>query len=198
MIETYPVTTVLLAGGRGVRIGGNKGLQQLLGKPLYRWVLDVVSKQSDAILISANEQTEAYQQSGYAVLADILPDWQGPLAGLHAGMHNASTEFIMTVPCDTPFLPPDLLSRMMQGIAGYDAAVAMAGGRRQPAITLYRRSLLPELEAFIGSGSRKVNDWLNTLRLAEVNFENSEKFNNINTLVDLENAAAYVLGAKKV
>lgn len=182
------ITTVILAGGRGVRIGGNKGLQLMHGKPLLSWVLERVQAQSAHILINANDENAGYAQFGYPVIADALPDWQGPLAGLHAALQHATTELVMTVPCDTPFLPEDLLARCHARIAGHDAVVAVADGERQPTIALYRKTVLPKLEQFLNGGKRKVNDWLQTLVTMEEVFQDDWRFNNINTLQELQAA----------
>jgi molybdenum cofactor guanylyltransferase len=202
MNALYPVTAILLAGGKGVRIGGNKGRQLLQGRPLVDWVLDAVKPQCAAVLISANENADAYAGSGFPVIADMLPDWQGPLAGLHAGMQHAATDFVLTVPCDTPFLPHDLVANLMQGLKEMEAAVAVTEGRRQPAIALYRRNVLPKLESYLATGKRKVSDWLDTLSLSEASFPDPEYFNNINTLDELgaasEYASTYLHEVKKV
>jgi molybdopterin-guanine dinucleotide biosynthesis protein A len=182
-----PVTTVILAGGQGKRMGGDKGLQILHGKPLISWVLEAVRQESSEILLNANSASEAYVGFGYTVLADQLPDWQGPLAGLHSALLSAKNAYVMTVPCDTPFLPADLLSRMLQRLLpqSAEAAVAIAGGRRQPTIALYHKSVLPKLLAYLAGGGRKVNDWLDCLRLSEVVFDNVAEFDNINSQEDL-------------
>lgn len=194
------VTAVILAGGLGTRIGGDKGLQGLQGKALVAWVLDAIRHDSDEILINANAAQEAYAQFGYRVIADQLPDWQGPLAGLHAALLAAKTEYVMTVPCDTPFLPENLLARLLDALMqnATDAAVAVAGGYRQPSIALYRRNVLPRLLAYLGSGGRKVNDWLDTLPVSEVVFDNDADFDNINTLDDLARATERISSTGKV
>lgn len=182
-----PVTTVILAGGQGKRIGGDKGLQMLHGKALIGWVLEAVRQESAEILINANSSSVAYTGFGYQVVADQLPDWQGPLAGLHTALLSAANDYVMTVPCDTPFLPADLLSRLQRGLLeqSAEASVAVAGGRRQPAIALYHKNVLPKLVAYMEAGGRKVNDWLDRLRLVEVVFDNAAEFDNINTQEDL-------------
>lgn len=194
------VTTVILAGGLGRRIGGDKGLQSLQGRALIDWVLVAVRRDSDEILINANTAQEAYAHFGYRVIADQLPDWQGPLAGLHAALLCAKTDYVMTVPCDTPFLPDNLLARLLDALmqCSTDAAVAVAGGYRQPAIALYRRNVLPRLLAYLDSGGRKVSDWLDTLQVSEVVFDNESDFDNINTLDDLARAAERISSTGKV
>ncbi len=186
----FPVTTVILAGGLGKRIGGNKGLQYLNGKPLLGWVLAAVSRDSVEVLINANESREAYAQFGCRVIADKIPGWQGPLAGLHVALLSAHSDLVMTVPCDTPFLPEELIPRLsgILDLQASEAVVAVTGGYRQPAIALYKKEVLPKLLAYIDAGGRKVNDWLDTLKLSEVVFDNEIDFDNINTYEDLTRA----------
>jgi len=185
------VTTVILAGGLGTRIGGDKGLQQLHGRALISWVLEAVRRDSDVVLINANAAQGNYANFGYRVIADQLPDWPGPLAGLHAALSCATTNYVMTVACDTPFLPDELLSQLMHDLRlnKSDAAVAVAGGHRQPATALYHRSVLPGLIAYLDAGGRKVSAWQDTLCLCEVIFDNAAAFENINTHDDLVRAA---------
>ena len=194
------VTTVILAGGLGRRIGGDKGLQSLHGRALIAWVLDAVRREGDEILINANSVQAAYAQFGLRVIPDQLPDWQGPLAGLHAALLCAKTEYVLTVPCDTPFLPDDLLVRFLDALkqGSTEAVVAVTGGRRHPAIALYRRNVLSRLLAYLDSGGRKVNDWLDTLQLSEAVFENDSDFDNINTLDDLARATERMINTGKV
>lgn len=187
----FPVTSVILAGGRGIRIGGGKGLQLLHGKPLTSWVLEAVSRDSAEILINANDAEDEFGIFGCPVLADQIQGWQGPLAGLHVALLNAQSDYVMTVPCDTPFLPHDLIARLCDGFNRMDAeaVVVVAGVYRQPTIALYRKSVLPKLTAYLESGGRKVNDWLDSLQLCEVVFDNAACFDNINTREDLARAA---------
>jgi len=185
-----PVTTVILAGGRGTRIGGDKGLQTLHGRALISWVLGAVSRDSDEILISADDAQPAYAHFACRVICDQIPGWQGPLAGLQAALSCAHTDYVISVPCDTPFLPEDLITRLFdaQKSNATEATVAVVGGRRQPTIAMYNKSVLPKLLAYLGSGGRKVNDWLDTLQLSEVVFDNVAAFDNINSLEDLARA----------
>lgn len=191
MVEKqFPVTTVILAGGLGTRIGGDKGLQLLQGRALIDWVLSSVQQDSERVVVNANDTQGAYAKFGCHVIADLIPDWPGPLAGLHAALEYARTEYVMTVPCDTPFLPDSLITRLSDAmnLMNSEAVVAVVAGRRQPAIALYNKSVLPKLLAYLGSGKHKVNDWLNTLRLSEVVFDNAAEFENINSHADLERA----------
>lgn len=189
MIETCisPVTAVILAGGLSTRMGSNKGLQMLQGTAFIAWVLDAVKDSCAEVLINANEKLEEYAQFGCRVIVDQMPDWPGPLAGLQAALSCAQTEYVMTVPCDTPFLPHNLINQLLaaQRINATEAVVAEADGYRQPTIALYNKNVLPKLNAYLGSGRRKVNDWLDTLDLSVVVFDHASNFENINTQEDL-------------
>ncbi len=178
------VTTVILAGGQGIRIGGDKALQLLRGRPLIDWVLDAVKPQSAEVLISANERHAAYAHCGCRIVADLTPG-AGPLAGLQAAMRQASHEWVASVPCDTPFLPSDLIERLFAALNDGEAAVAVAG-RRHPTIALYRKSLLPRLDAYLAAGERRVGGWLDTLRVGEAVFDEVAAFANVNTREDLQ------------
>jgi molybdopterin-guanine dinucleotide biosynthesis protein A len=189
-INKIPLTTVILAGGKGTRIGGNKGLQILHGRSLISWVAEVVKCESEEVLISANESQDVYAKLGCRVIVDQMPDWPGPLAGLEAALSIAKTQYVLSVPCDTPFLPDDLIPRLLEShlSMAVEASVAVVAGHRQPAIALYNISVLPRLREYLDSGRRKVNDWLDSLQLSEVIFDNEREFNNINTQEDLAQA----------
>jgi molybdenum cofactor guanylyltransferase len=183
-----PISTLILAGGRGLRIGGGKALQHLHGRPLLAWVLDAVRLQSDEVLLNANEQLADYAQFAYPVVSDLCPDYAGPLAGLQAGMRLAKHPLIACVPCDTPFLPNDLLAKLSAAIGPHDAVVACVNGQRQPTIALYQRRVLPKLDAYLHSGGRKVGDWLDQLDTCAVAFKSANNFYNINTPQELQHA----------
>lgn len=182
------VTTVILAGGQGSRIGGNKALQILRGRQLIEWVFSAVRPQSAEVLISASDNQPAYAHFRCPVIADHLPGYAGPLAGLQAAMQQANCEWVASVPCDTPYLPDNLIARLMSAAAGAEAAVAVVDGRRQPAIALYRKNLLPGLDAYLNSGERKVGGWLDTLQVNGAVFQDNDAFININTIEELEAA----------
>lgn len=182
-----PITTVILAGGLGTRIGGSKGLQTLHGRPLIGWILDIIDRQSDEVLLNVNGEPDAYLRFGHRIISDQTPGWAGPLAGLQSALRCAQHDWVACVPCDTPFLPGDLLTRLLAAVdtIGADAAVAVAEGKRQPTIALYHKRVLPSLDAYLSSGKRKVTDWQNTLRLSDAVFDNAHAFTNINSQDDL-------------
>ncbi|MEO6423760.1 MAG: molybdenum cofactor guanylyltransferase MobA [Candidatus Nitrotoga sp.] len=185
------ITIVILAGGLGTRIGGAKGLQPLRGRKLIDWVLDSVSCQCEEILINANGMNDAYLCFGYPVIADHTQNWPGPLAGLQSALRLARHDWVASVPCDTPFLPDDLIASLYKAISttnSVEASVAVVAGKRQPTIALYHKNVLPKLDAYLNSGGRKVNGWLETLHLSEAVLEDEIAFTNINSLDDLANA----------
>ncbi len=183
------VSTVILAGGQGSRIGGDKAMRNLRGLPLIEWVIGTLIEQDTEILISANGNQASLAVLGYPVIADLLPGYAGPLAGLHAAMHHATSEWVASVPCDTPFLPDNLIERLLGGIGGAEASVAVVNGKRQPAIALYRRRVvLPKLNAYLDKGDRRVAGWLAMLQVHEVVFEDAGAFININSLDELDAA----------
>ena len=186
MANDFAITTVILAGGQGSRIGGNKALQILRGRPLIDWVFDAVRPQSAEVLISANENKPAYAYLECPVIADHLPGYAGPLAGLQAAMQQAGCELILSVPCDTPFLPHNLIGQLAAALGDAEAVVAVVEGRRQPTVALYRKSVLSKLDAYLAAGERKVGGWLDTLRVHEVIFGETSAFININTQLELK------------
>ncbi|MBI3374566.1 MAG: molybdenum cofactor guanylyltransferase [Betaproteobacteria bacterium] len=183
------VTGIVLAGGQGRRMGGvDKGLQALRGRPMIAAVLERLAPQVDEVLINANQNLEAYARFGYRVVADEVGGFAGPLAGLASGMKAASQPLVVTVPCDSPFLPADLVARLRAALEarGADLAVAKTGAQPHPVFALARRSLLANLEAFLAAGGRKIDAWYAPLAVVEVAFDDeAEAFSNINTRDEL-------------
>jgi molybdenum cofactor guanylyltransferase len=190
------VTAVILAGGRGQRMGAaDKGLQPLRGRGLVEWVLDCIDPQVDELLIIANRNLSRYLELGYPVLQDRIPDFAGPLAGLHAGLMQARSELVIAVPCDTPLLPADLVPRLLWALqqADADAAVARTASQAHPVICLCKASLAGQLADFIDRGGRKVGEWQATLKLVYVDFDReAERFRNVNTLEELRELESFV------
>ncbi len=183
---------VILAGGQGRRMGGvDKGLQRFQGKPLAAWVYECLNPQVDEVLISANRNASDYAAllPDAKIVADRIPDFAGPLAGLHAALAVARHPLLLSVPCDSPFLPPDLATRLHAALVhhGADLAAACIHGRRYPTISLCRRELLPALEVFLADGGRKANGWLDTVNTIAVTFDDrADAFLNINTREELQ------------
>jgi molybdenum cofactor guanylyltransferase len=184
------ISGIVLAGGLGRRMGGvDKGLQPLRGKPMVAWVLERLAPQVGEIIINANQNAAAYGQFGHRIVGDEVSGFAGPLAGLHAGLKAASHALAVTVPCDSPFLPHDLVSRLEEKIEGKDLAVARTGTQAHPVFALVRKSVLPGLEAFLQQGGRKIDAWYASLRFVEVQFDDqADAFRNINTVEELKRA----------
>jgi molybdopterin-guanine dinucleotide biosynthesis protein A len=186
------VTGVILAGGQGSRMGGvDKGLQSFRGKPMVAHVLERLAPQVDEILINANRNGEAYAALGHRVVPDSITGFAGPLAGFERGLEHASGELVATVPCDSPFLPADLVSRLRAALEKEAAqlAVARTGDQAHPVFCLMRRSVRASLREFLGSGQRKIDKWYAALTVVEVAFDDeAEAFMNINTRSELSDA----------
>lgn len=186
------ITGLILAGGRGMRMGAvDKGLQQLHGEPLVAHAIRRLQPQVAHLAISANRNPEQYASFGLPVWPDLEPDFPGPLAGLHAALTHCPTPWLLAVPCDSPFLPPDLASRLSQSLttATPHAAIAVSGDpvqpRRHPVFCLLHTSLLPQLTHYLHAGERKMDRWFASLPAAEVYFADEQAFRNINTLQEL-------------
>ncbi len=182
------ITGVILAGGLGRRMGGvDKGLQLLRGKPLVEHVLERLLPQVSTVLINANRNLDRYREFGCPVLPDTIPDFAGPLAGLHAALSVATTPLVLTVPCDSPHLPLDLVVRLAAALEADKAELAVArdAERAHPVFCLARRELLPSLTAYLDSGERRLARWHGLQRTVAVNFDESGVFANFNTPEDL-------------
>ena len=184
------VSGIVLAGGQGRRMGGvDKGLKPLRGKPMVEWVLARLAPQVDEIVINANQNIGIYEKLGHRVVPDEIAGFAGPLAGLHAGLKAAAHELVVTVPCDSPFLPADLVSRLSNSLREKDLAVAKTGEQPHPVFALVRKAVLSNLEAFLASGGRKIDAWYAALQVVEVAFDDeADAFRNINTLEELGRA----------
>jgi molybdenum cofactor guanylyltransferase len=191
------ITGVVLAGGRGSRMGGvDKGVQPLNGEPLALHVMRRLRPQVGPMLISANRNIETYAQLGMPFQAKVIADthdgFPGPLAGIAAAMHAAQTEFVLTAPCDSPFLDPDLAERLADALSAQQADVAFAAHmdasgepRVHPVFALLRRSLADDLDAYLLAGERKVRAWYARHRAVEVRFADERAFYNVNDLQQL-------------
>jgi molybdopterin-guanine dinucleotide biosynthesis protein A len=182
-------TGVVLAGGQGSRMGGvDKGLQPFRGKPMVAHAIERLAPQVGELLINANRNPEAYAQFGYRVIADEIEGFAGPLAGFERGLAHASGDFVVTVPCDSPFLPADLVARLAEALerTSADLAVAKTGEQAHPVFSLMRRGVHASLVQFLSSGQRKIDKWYGGLQVIEVAFDDeAEAFLNINTREEL-------------
>lgn len=183
-----PITGVVLAGGKASRMGGqDKGLMVLNGKPLWRHVADSLHTQVHQVIINANRNLETYRASGLPVLADTLPDFPGPLAGMLSVMQQTADEWFLFCPCDTPFIPDALAARL--AAERHQAAVVWVhdGERDHPAIALAHRSLAPLIADYLAKGERRVMVFMRQAGGHSVDFSDMKSaFRNINTLEDLQ------------
>jgi molybdopterin-guanine dinucleotide biosynthesis protein A len=183
------ITGVVLAGGRGQRMGGvDKGLQVMRGKPLVQWVIERFAPQVEELLINANQNLDRYGGFGYRVIPDEIRGFTGPLAGLHRALNEARHERLATVPCDSPFLPEDLVSRLASAMdaRGADLAVAKTGEQAHPVFCLCRKTVLGSLTDFLAAGGRKIDAWYARVKTVEVPFDDvAAAFSNINTREEL-------------
>jgi molybdopterin-guanine dinucleotide biosynthesis protein A len=184
------ITGVILAGGQGRRMGSvDKGLRELRGKPMVEWVIERFRPQVDEVLINANQNLDVYARFGHRVIPDTIGGFAGPLAGLQRGLSEASHPLVATSPCDTPFLPADLVTRLHAALRANDAqlAVARTGDQPHPVFCICRRDVLVHLTAFLQTGGRKIDAWYATLKVVEVAFDDQAgAFSNINTQAELD------------
>ena len=181
------ITGIVLAGGQGRRMGGvDKGLQLLNGRPMIAHVIERLAPQVEDIVINANQNREAYAAFGHPVVPDAIEGYAGPLAGLHAGLQAATQALVVTAPCDSPFLPADLVARLASALGDNDLAVAKTGAQAHPVFALVRRTLLAHLAAYLAGGGRKIDAWYASLKVVEVAFDDeADAFSNINTREEL-------------
>ncbi|MCV0437343.1 MAG: molybdenum cofactor guanylyltransferase MobA [Hydrogenophaga sp.] len=201
MIHTNDITGLVLAGGRGSRMGGaDKGLQNFNGSPLAMHALLRLQMQEGGLvgdqMINANRNLAAYEAFGVPVWPDTLSDYAGPLAGFMTGLERCETPFLLTVPCDTPLFPLDLGQRLAAAFEDETTEIAMAAAREedgqlrpQPVFCLMRVDLLESLMAFTQAGGRKIDRWTEQHRTVIVPFDRPgddlQAFFNTNTLAEL-------------
>jgi len=203
MIDPQEITALILAGGRGSRMGGaDKGLQTFNGLPLALHTLTRLQMGGAVgqIMINANRNLTAYESFGVPVWPDVLGDYAGPLAGFLTGLERCETPFMVTVPCDTPLLPLDLVPRLAQALLAQEADIAMVSapeidsqGQRkiysQPVFCLLRVSLLESLQNFTQAGGRKIGAWTATHKTVLAPFDlptdDARAFCNANSLPEL-------------
>ena len=196
-MQAQDITGIVLAGGRGTRMGGSdKGLQNFNGVPLALHTLLRLQPQVGVVMVNANRNLAAYESFGVPVWPDALPDYAGPLAGFLTGLEQSDTPWVVTVPCDTPRFPEDLVARLAEAAEREDAEIAMAGAREadgelraQPVFCLLRHELLESLVQFTHGGGRKIDAWTAKHRTVVVPFDrpgdDPRAFFNANSLAEL-------------
>ncbi len=192
-LDQAGITGIVLAGGRGSRMGGvDKGLQNHRGVPLALHALLRLQPQVGEVMINANRNLGAYESMGVPVWPDAVADFAGPLAGVLVGLERCETPFLVTVPCDTPNFPLDLVQRLSQALVAEEADIAMAATREngevvaQPVFCLLKASLLESLVKYLHEGQRKIDRWTASHRVATVVFDDTAAFDNANTVEELQ------------
>ena len=192
-LQRDDITGLILAGGRGTRMGSvDKGLQPFRDMPMALHVLHRLSPQVGGMMINANRNLAAYEAFGVPVWPDAMTGFPGPLAGLQTGLMQCETPYLVTAPCDSPFLPADLVSRLAAALEAEhaDVAIAVTGPAERPqphpVFCLAKTSLLTHLSDYLQQGGRKVDAWFATLAVARVHFADEDAFRNINTLDELQ------------
>ncbi len=202
-IHPQDITGLILAGGRGSRMGGvDKGLQNFNGMPLALHALMRLGPQVETVMVNANRNLSAYESFGASVWPDASADFAGPLSGFLVGLERCETPYLLTVPCDTPRLPLDLAERLAQALVREDADMAMAAApevnaqgqtelRSQPVFCLMKVAMLESLVAFTHAGGRKIDAWTDQHKTVLVPFDAPQDdplaFANVNTLQELQN-----------
>jgi molybdenum cofactor guanylyltransferase len=202
-IPIEDITGLVLAGGRGSRMGGvDKGLQSYRGMSLALHALMRLQPQVGTMMINANRNLGAYEAMGVPVWPDAMPDYPGPLAGVLTGLEHCETPYMVSVPCDTPNFPADLVARLGTALVQADAEIAMAAApeegalRTQPVFCLLRADLLESLVHYLQTGQRKIDRWTAMHRCTVIEFDDSAAFFNANTLDELQQLQAAHLGRR--
>ena len=192
------ITGLILAGGRGSRMGHvDKGLQMFRGAAMVQHVLERLAPQVGGVAINANQNLDVYASFGAPVWPDDLQGFEGPLAGLETGMRRCATDLLATAPCDSPFLPANLVARLHAALLAEGADLALAetaeagqdGVLRiqpQPVFALVRVAALPHLSAYLAGGGRRMDGWYGGIKVVRVRFDDAAAFRNINTLRELQ------------
>lgn len=179
------ITAVILAGGMATRMNGkDKGLVDLADRPMIEYVIQAVAPQVSEVLINANRSLEAYEGYNLRVIQDATNDYAGPLAGIAAGIEAATTDLILSVPCDGPWVPKDLVSRLQQKLEDSPSNVCVAhdGERMQPVFALFRKEALADIQSYLDGGDRKLQLWVKQQEPAIADFsDHPEAFINVNT-----------------
>lgn len=192
-IDKQQITGLILAGGKGTRMGSvDKGLQMFRGKPMVEHVVQRLQPQVGKLIINANRHLDVYEALGAPVVSDEISGFAGPLAGLHAGLSVCKTPYLVTAPCDSPFLPVDLVDKLSEALvaAKADIAVAVTGEnatqQRHPVFCMLSAHLKNDLADYLSKGGRKMDAWFAMYLQVEVRFSNEAAFANINTREELK------------
>ena len=187
---TISISAVILAGGQAKRMGSvDKGLQPLQGKPLFQFIYDRLHSQVEHISVNANRNQAIYAVAGLPVFGDNIEGFQGPLSGILTALERSETDFVLFVPCDSPFFPDNLLEKLKSAVVFHGVSIAYVhdGEREHPTFCLMARSLKEKLAAYLATGERRMLHFMRQNEAVSVDFsENKAAFTNINTLDELQ------------
>ena len=187
---TISISAVILAGGQAKRMGGvDKGLQTLHGKPLFQFIYDRLHSQVEHISVNANRNQAIYATAGLPVFGDKIEGFQGPLSGILTALERSETDFVLFVPCDSPFFPDNLLEKLKSAVDFHGVSIAYVhdGEREHPTFCLMACGLKDKLAAYLASGERRMLQFMRQNGAVSVDFsENKAAFTNINTLDELQ------------
>lgn len=178
------ITGIILAGGRSTRMGEDKGLVTIAGKPLFEHIAERLEPMVSEILINSNQNQHSYGQH-FEVIPDLTPDYSGPLAGMLAGLKAMNTQWGLFVPCDVPAFPANLAQVFWQFKDGQEGLYARDLHREHPTLCLLNKSLIPALEKYLASGERKVMFLFNQINAMPITFHEKNAFVNLNTPEDV-------------
>ncbi len=191
------VTGVILAGGQARRMGGeDKGLIRLNNKPMIEYIIAAFKPQTSKLIINANRNHAIYSSYGIEIIADNLSGFCGPLAGMASALQTIKTEYMVTAPCDSPFIPADLVQRLATAIENESADISVAhnGERIQPVFCMLKKSLEQSLNSYLAAGERKIDRWFEQHNYAVADFSDvPTTFDNVNTPEDIENALSRLI-----
>jgi molybdopterin-guanine dinucleotide biosynthesis protein A len=189
------ISGLVLSGGRGQRMGGaDKGLQPFKGAPMAMHTIMRLEPQVDMVRVNANRNLAAYESMGVIVIPDVIGDFAGPLAGFQAGLETCEHPYLITVPCDSPRFPMDLVEKLSHALIIQDLDVAYAATMEDgivmshPVFCLMKSTVITSLTTFLGGGGRKIDQWFDLLKTAPVIFDDLAAFANINTHEELLNS----------
>ena len=187
---TISISAVILAGGQAKRMGSvDKGLQPLQGKPFFQFIYDRLHSQVEHISVNANRNQAIYAVAGLPVFGDNIEGFQGPLSGILTALERSETDFVLFVPCDSPFFPDNLLEKLKSAVDFHGVSIAYVhdGEREHPTFCLMARSLKEKLAAYLATGERRMLHFMRQNEAVSVDFsENKAAFTNINTLDELQ------------
>ncbi len=194
-MEKPDITGVILAGGRSLRMGQDKGLVKVNSQPLFEHIAARLAPQVGQILISANQNQHIYGEN-YQIIGDVTSDYAGPLAGMLAALQASSTEWTVFVPCDVPDFPDNLLDRLWNEKGSSAAAYAEDGDRAHPTLCLLHKRLITPLSDYLNAGERKLMLFFEQQRAQKVRFKDSAAFANLNTPQDVSHWQQLTRGSR--